>query len=356
MVSPTLQHVFGPVPTRRLGRSLGIDPVPLKTCNFGCVYCHLGRTPRLMSRRSAFFGVTDMVAEVATALAHHEPGDIDWMTIVGSGETTLYSRLGSLIYFIKQRSDLPLAVITNGSLLHLTKVRAELAAADAVLPSLDAGTEELYRRINRPHRDLSFADHVDGLVEFRKGYRGKLWVEVMLLGGINDSSTALGDIATVLERVEPDEIHIATPTRPTEELWVELPNSDGLKRAVSILGRVAKVLTPVAAEGGSTINGDLVGSILKIVSRHPLQEIELQRLLTCWVRGRVDEAMTALTESGEIQVVKRLGRRFWCASDMAFPDEREWPIGVGERSSPATAPEPGFLGGSYRSELLGRPH
>ena len=356
MVTPALRHVFGPVPTRRLGKSLGIDPVPLKTCNFSCIYCQLGRTRRLMVRRTAFFGVTGMVAEVATALARHEPGEIDWMTIVGSGETTLCSGLGSLIYFIKALSHLPVAVITNGSLLHLTKVRAELAAADAVLPSLDAGTEGLYRRINRPHHDMSFVDHVDGLVEFRKGYRGKLWVEVMLLGGINDSTTALADIATVLERVEPDEIHIATPTRPPAELWVELPNSDGLERAVSILGRVAKVLKPVAVEGDSTINGDLVDSIQKIVARHPLQEIELQRLLACWVRGRVDEAMTALAESGEIQVVKRLGRRFWCASDMAFPDEREWPIGIGERSSTAMAREPGSLDGSYRSELLGRSH
>ncbi len=145
----------------------------------------------------------------------------------------------------------------------------------------------------------------------------------MLLGGVNDSSAALGDIAAVLERVEPDEIHLSTPTRPPAESWVEPPNSDGLERAVSILGRVAKVLKPVCVEGDTAIDGDLVGSLLEIVSRHPLQEIELQRLLTCWVQGRVDEAMAALAESGEIQLVKRLGRRFWCAAGMAFPDERE---------------------------------
>ena len=356
MISLAMQHVFGPVPTRRLGRSLGIDPVPLKTCNFSCVYCQLGRTRRLMVRRKVFFGVTGIVAEAATELSHHHDDDIDWITFVGSGETTLCSRLGSLIYFIKSLSDLPVAVITNGSLLHLPKVRAELAAADAVLPSLDAGTEELYRRINRPHPDLTFAQHVEGLVEFRKEYRGKLWVEVMLLGGINDSSTALRDIATVLERVEPDEIHISTPTRPPAELWVELPDSDGLERAASILGRVAKVLKPVAVEGEAMVDGDLVGAILKIISRHPLQEIELQQILTRWVRGRVDETMAALAESGEIQVVKRLGRRFWCASGMAFPDEGQWPSGIGRRNPPATVPVPGSSGGSYRSELLGHSH
>ena len=357
MVTPGMRHVFGPVTSWRLGRSLGIDPVPLKTCNFSCVYCQLGRTRRMTVKRRPFFGVTDIVAEVATALARHQPADIDWITLVGSGETTLCSRLGSLVYFVKSLSDLPVAVITNGSLLHLDKVRAELADADAVLPSLDAGTEELYRTINRPHPDLSFAQHVEGLVEFRKTYRGKLWVEVMLLGGINDSAAALGDIAAVLDRVEPDEVHLSTPTRPPAEKWVELPDSDGLKRAVSILGRVAKVLKPIVVEGDSKIEGDLVDGVLKIISRHPLQEIELQRMLTRWVRGRVDETLAALVSSGEIKIVKRLGRRFWCAADMVFPEEAQWPGNHTESTSPGRVPvSQTSLRRSHQSGLLGYPH
>lgn len=357
MVTPEMRHVFGPVPTRRLGRSLGIDPIPLKTCNFSCVYCQLGRTRRMTVKRRPFFGVTDIVAEVATALAHHQPADIDWITLVGSGETTLSSRLGSLVYFIKSLSNLPVAVITNGSLLHLAKVRAELTDADAVLPSLDAGTDELYRRINRPHHGLTFAQHVEGLVEFRKTYRGKLWVEVMLLGGINDSTAALNDIATVLERVQPDEIHISTPTRPPAELSVEPPDSDGLERAVSSLGRVAKVLKPVAVEGESTIDGDLAGAVLKIVSRHPLQEIELQRMLNRWVRSRVDETMAALLEGGEIQVVKRLGRRFWCAAEMEFPGDGKWPHNNREKDSPGPPPiSRDSVSRLHQSGLLGYPH
>jgi len=357
MVTPGMRHVFGPVPSRRLGRSLGIDPVPLKTCNFSCVYCQLGRTRRMTVKRRPFFGVTEIVAEVATALAHRQPTDIDWITLVGSGETTLCSRLGSLVYFVKSLSELPVAVITNGSMLYLPKVRTELAAADAVLPSLDAGTDELYRKINRPHSDLTFAQHVEGLVEFRKTYRGKLWVEVMLLGGINDSAAALGDIMAVLERVEPDEIHLSTPTRPPAERWVELPDSDGLDRAVSILGRVAKVLKPIAVEGDSTIEGDLVDGVLKIISRHPLQEIELQRMLARWVRGRVDETLAALVSSGEIKIVKRLGRRFWCAADMVFPDEAPWPRNHVESDSPDSVPmSRSFLRRSHQSGMFGYPH
>lgn len=321
MGSTALRHVFGPVPSRRLGRSLGIDTVPLKTCNFSCVYCQLGRTQGLTVRREAFFNVSDVVAEVATALDHSEPGAIDWITFVGSGETTLFSRLGSLIRFVKAISDLPVAVITNGSLLHLPKVRNELLAADAVLPSLDAGTDDLYRRINRPRHDLSFSDHVNGLVEFRKEFYGKLWVEVMLLGGINDSTAALSDLAVILEMVEPDEIHLSTPTRPPAEPWVEPPNSEGLERAASILGRVTKVLQPVFVDGVSAVDGDLAGSVVEIVSRHPLQEIEVERILARGVQERVDETMAALAEGGKIQLVERFGKRFWCAAGLAFPNE-----------------------------------
>ena len=357
MISPGLRHVFGPVPTRRLGMSLGIDPVPLKTCNFSCIYCQLGRTPRMTMKRRPFFGVTDIVGELATALARHQPGDIDWITLVGSGETTLCSRLGSLLYFVKTLSDLPVAVITNGSLLHLARVRADLADADAVLPSLDAGTEELFRGINRPHGDLRFADYVDGLVEFRKSYSGKLWVEVMLVGGVNDSTTALNDIAAVLERVEPDEIHLSTPIRPPAESWVRLPNTDGLDRAETILGRVAKVLRPVVTDGDPKIEGDLVEGILRVVSRHPLQEIELHRMLNRWVRGRVDETIAALVESDRLQVVKRLGRRFWCAADMVFADDPQWPPGENASAAGDAAERPRTrVRRVHQRGLLGFPH
>ena len=317
-----MKHVFGPVPSRRLGRSLGIDPVPLKTCNFSCVYCQLGRTQPLAKKRKAFFGVADIFAEVATALAHHKSDSIDWITFVGSGETTLFSRLGSLIRFVKASTHLPVAVITNGSLLYLPEVRRELSAADAVLPSLDAGTETLYGRVNRSHRNFSFDQHVEGLVEFRKVYEGQLWVEVMLLGGVNDSAEALRDISAVLERVEPDEVHISTPTRPPAEPWVEIPSQEGLERATSVFGSMTKVLHPVDAAVETEVDGELADAILSIVTRHPLQEIELVRTLARWVPERVFETLTALSESRRIRVIERYGKRFWCAANAQFPDQR----------------------------------
>lgn len=320
--APALKHVFGPVPSRRLGRSLGIDPVPLKTCNLSCVYCQLGRTLRPTMRRRAFFSAGEIFAEVATALARHGPDAIDWITFVGSGETTLFSRLGSLIRRIKSLTEVPVAVITNGSLLFLPKVRDELMAADAVLPSLDAGTEKMYRRVNRPSHELTLAQHVDGMIEFRRDYRGSFWVETMLLGGVNDSTSALRDIAAVLETVEPDEIHLSWPTRPPTEPWVEPPRREGMERAASILGGVAEILPPTDVDVVASIDGELVDAVLSIVARHPLSESEIESLLTRWLRGRVEETLDALPRSGKIKIVERFGERFWCAAGAAFPDPR----------------------------------
>ncbi|MEA3326978.1 MAG: radical SAM protein, partial [Chloroflexota bacterium] len=143
-----MKRVFGPVPSRRLGQSLGVDPVPLKTCNWNCIYCQLGRTRPFRIERRYNFSVLEILSEVQQALEAHAPGEIDWVTFVGSGETTLHAGVGEMIQGVKAMTDIPVAVITNGSLLYMPEVRHELQAADAVLPSLDAGNAVLYRRIN----------------------------------------------------------------------------------------------------------------------------------------------------------------------------------------------------------------
>jgi wyosine [tRNA(Phe)-imidazoG37] synthetase (radical SAM superfamily) len=210
-------------------------------------------------------------------------------------------------------------------------------AADAVLPSLDAGSEMLYRRINRPSRGLSLADHVNGMSEFRRAYRGGFWVEVMLLGGMNDSEAALHDIANMLEKVDPDEIHLSTPIRPPAEPWVECPSCERTERAASILGRVAKVLPSTDVEAVPPIGGELVDAVLSIVARHPLRESEVESLLTRWLQARVEETLDALSEDGRIQIVERYGERFWCAAGLLFPNlntERrslDGPMRVSER-------------------------
>ncbi|MCB8916572.1 MAG: radical SAM protein [Pseudomonadales bacterium] len=318
-----MEYVFGPVPSRRLGQSLGIDPVPAKTCNWNCVYCQLGRTIPLTHERRSFFPRQAILDELQQALAQAPAGTIDWITFVGSGETTLSSDLGWLIYQAKRLSNLPLAVITNGSLLYLPEVRRDLAWADAVLPSLDAGTPELYRKLNRPHPEATFERLVEGLVEFRQMYRGKLWLELMLLKGINDDETALRQIANHVQRIRPDEVHINLPTRPPAESWVEPANDEGIMRAVAILGDVARVVHP--ADGSFNLGGcsTVLEAIAAIITRHPMRQAELEHALARWAPGQIQEALHQLQESGRAKVVERLGDQFWSAPAAYFPNATE---------------------------------
>jgi wyosine [tRNA(Phe)-imidazoG37] synthetase (radical SAM superfamily) len=318
-----MKYVFGPVPSRRLGQSLGIDTIPLKTCNWNCVYCQLGRTQPLVNERKEYCHSKEVLAEVWEALETHQPGEIDWVTFVGSGEPLLHNRQGWLIRQVKDMTQLPVAVITNGSLLYLPEVRQELIAADAILPSLDAGREDLYRRINRPHPELTFESLVEGLVAFRDEYLGKLWVEVMLVRGLNDTLQALRDIARVLERIRPDAVHINLPTRPPAETWVQLPSGESLMQAMAILGNIAEVVHP--AEGSFDLSGyeNPLDAVIGIITRHPMRQEELERSLERWTPGQVNQALADLTASGRAQVVKRYGVRFWCEASSHFPDETQ---------------------------------
>lgn len=312
-----MAYVFGPVRSRRLGRSLGIDPIPLKTCNWNCVYCQLGRTTPLTDVRREYCPVAKIITEIEYALDAHSR-EIDWVTFVGSGEPTLHSQLGWLIRRVKALTSIPVAVITNGSLLYRPEVRKELSVADAVLPTLDAGTDLLYRIINRPHPAFSFGQFVDGLVEFRHGYAGKLWIEVMLVSGLNDSEAALKDLATVLSHIEPHEVHISLPLRPPAEPWVEAAGADATARAAAILGAVARILPPIPEGVDVSAADDLLDAVLAVISRHPMSEEELVRTLEKWGPGKAYNVLETLQTTGRAQVVIRFGRRFWSASGARY--------------------------------------
>lgn len=326
-----MKYVFGPVPSRRLGQSLGIDPIPLKTCNWNCVYCQLGRTKPLTNSRIAYFPREEILDEVKVSLDTHQPGKIDWVTFVGSGEPILHSDIGWLIEEVKKITELPVAVITNGTLLHMAQVRRELSAADAVLPSLDAGSAELYRRINRPHPEVKFERHVQGLIEFQQEYQGKLWIEVMLVRGLNDSEGALWPIARLLERINPDQVHINLPTRPPVETWVLPPDDEGLIRTCAILGEFAHVIHP--AQGAFDLSGceDPLEAIIDIITRHPMQQDQIMRCFDDWTPGELEKALAELESSGRAQKIVRYGIQFWSSGQSLFPNEAQ-----SQASSPAS--------------------
>jgi wyosine [tRNA(Phe)-imidazoG37] synthetase (radical SAM superfamily) len=326
-----MEYVFGPVPSRRLGQSLGIDTIPLKTCNWNCVYCQLGRTVPLTNQRQEYYPREKILLEIRQALEAHTAGGIDWITFVGSGEPTLHSGLGWLIQEVKGLTDLPVAVITNGSTLYQQELRNDLGAADAVLPTLDAGKPWLYQKINRPHPEITLERLLEGMRAFRDGYAGQLWVEVMLVCGLNDTEIALADIAAALQTIQPDEIHLNLPTRPPAETWVRPTDDAGLLRAQAILGETARVVHP--ASGSFDVSGaaDLNEAIVGILTRHPMREDELIRTLNDSHQD-VNQALSRLAASGRAQVVERYGVRFWGGPGTVFPDETH-----SQRTSPGSS-------------------
>ncbi len=312
-----MQTVFGPVPSRRLGKSLGIDPVVPKTCNWNCVYCQLGRSTPLVVERREYVPAEDVIAEVAKRLKYYA-GKIDWVTFVGSGEPTLHARLGWMIREVKSLTDTPVAVITNGSLLYQEEVREELTAADAVLPTLDAGTPELYRKINRPWPEPSFEVYVQGLIDFRAQYQGKYWLEVVLVRDLNDTPEALHALAKQIARIHPDKVHLTLPERPPAEPWVQPPTEEGVRRALAILGQVAEVVH--SAQDTFDLSGydNPQEAVIAMLARHPLRERELRAALTRWDADSVQQTLTALQASGQVQVLERYGERFWSLASAKY--------------------------------------
>lgn len=317
------RYVFGPVPSRRLGQSLGIDPIPLKTCNWNCVYCQLGRTQPLTNSRRDYISQGAILEEVEQVLSSRAPGSIDWVTFVGSGEPVLHAGIGNLIRAVKALTEIPVAVITNGTLLDLPEVRDALLPADAVLPTLDAGGAEGYRKINRPHPDITFERHVQGLVAFRKSYQGRLWVEVMLVRDLNDTREALEAIGRVLDLIRPDIIHLNLPDRPPAEHWVQPPTDEGLMRALAILGNHVEVVHPAAGSFDVSGYDSPLEAIVSIVGRHPLRQSEIEQALGDWPAERIEKALTELAAAGRIQFVERYGTAFWGAAPSQYPEKQQ---------------------------------
>ncbi|MGC8624857.1 MAG: radical SAM protein [Phycisphaerae bacterium] len=314
-----MKYVFGPVPSRRLGRSLGIDTVPLKTCNWNCVYCQLGRSMPVVSARREYLPTNEILDEVQKALQSVPPPDIDWVTFVASGEGTLHHRIGEMVQAVKALSPFPVAVITNGSMLDQPAIRAQLAAADAVLPTLDAGSSELFRRINRPHPQFTFARHVAGLMAFAHMQRhAKLWIEVMLVAGLNDTESALRELAGVLATIGPDEVHLTLPTRCPAEKFVHPPDVESLVRVQAILGPMARLTSKSELVLSLSRTDALEDQICNIVSRHPLrlQELEVaaRQVSGLDFRGVLDR----LCAADKVRVIERFGELFVCGGPVRF--------------------------------------
>lgn len=264
-------YLFGPVPSRRLGRSLGIDVTPFKTCSFDCVFCQCGCTTKLNDQRAEFVPLEKVCAEIEAWLK--EDGRADVITFAGSGEPTLYSRLGELIDFIKAHTEIPVMVLSNGTLLHRIAVRDELCRADRVKVSLSAWDEASFQQINRPAPGLCFAQLLAGEREFRKEFLGELWMEVFLMEGINAEQAQVEQIASFAREIRPDRIHLNTAVRPPAEADIRPVSKEKLESLCGLFSPRAEVIASFAASGtGGELQAE---SMFALLRRHPATAAQL---------------------------------------------------------------------------------
>jgi len=263
------RHVYGPVPSRRLGRSLGVDLVPWKTCTYDCVYCQLGRTTTKTTERKEYVPVEEVLSELREKLAADEP--CDFIGLAGSGEPTLHSGIGTLVRAIKGMTKIPVAVLTNGSLLWMEEVQEALLGADLVLPSLDAGDAHLFQWVNRPAEAISFDRMVDGLASFTKRFQGEVWLEVLLLDGVTAYPAQLEKIAALVRRIGPSRVQLNTASRPPAELFAKAVSESRLLALASLLPGQVEVLTAREEAGAPGASGadPSEPEILTLLARRP---------------------------------------------------------------------------------------
>ncbi len=258
-------HVFGPVPSRRLGRSLGIDLVPFKTCTYDCIYCQLGPTTCKTVRRETWVPV-ELVLRGLEEKLHTQP---DYITLSGSGEPTLFTPLDKLIEAVRARTDIPIAVLTNGSLLDNLGVQWGLFLADLVIPSLDAGSDAVFRLVNRPHEGIPFERMLTGLLAFRRRFRGQFWLEVFLLEGYTDSERQVAEIRHCVDLIQPDRVHLNTVTRPPAEDFALAVPRDRLEEIAATFSPPAEVIAEFHSAQALEVGEAGREEILQLLRRRP---------------------------------------------------------------------------------------
>jgi len=293
----TQEYIFGPVPSRRLGRSLGVDLVPFKTCSYDCIYCQLGRTTNKTTQRKEWVPI-DIVTEQLKEKLDSKP---DYITLSGSGEPTLYSRLGELISRIKNLSDIPVAVLTNGSLLGLPEVRNALKSADLVVPSLDAGGSQIFQYVNRPHSNITFSKMLEGLVKFREEYRGQYWLEVFLIAGVRTPDAEIGRLASCVESICPDKVQVNTVTRPPAEDFAERVPRKQLKALAGQLYENAEVIADYSNVHKQQDFSARREDVLTLLKRRPCSIEDIAAGLGLH-RNEVIKYVEELSSEGKIEV------------------------------------------------------
>jgi len=304
--------IFGPVPSRRLGRSLGINNIPPKACSYSCVYCQVGSTRQPEIRPRSFYAPEEIRRAVAARVdeVRHAGEEIDYLTFVPDGEPTLDSGLGSTIELLRPLG-IPIAVISNGSLIWRREVRETLKRADWVSLKVDSVDESVWRRINRPHPDLDLAAILAGMLRFSNAYRGVLTSETLLVDGVNVDEAAVAEVAEFLDKLKPQKAYLSIPIRPPSEAGVRAPDEEQLNRVYQLFSRRLRgveYLTAYEGDGFSS-TGDPAQDLLSITAVHPMREEAVRELLK--KTGSGWEVVQGLVDEGRLRESEYAGRRFY---------------------------------------------
>ena len=301
-------HLYGPVPSRRLGFSLGIDFIPFKTCSLDCIYCQLGQVPEKTVVRKVYVPASEVITQIKEKL--DSGARIDYITFSGSGEPTLNAEIGKLILDIKQLTQIPVAVLTNSTLLCRKDVRDALSEADLIIPSLDAVTQDIFEKVNRPHPSIRISDILTGLKKFRRTFKGKIWIEVLLVKNINDSPAHLPKLKTVLEELHPDRIQLNTVVRPPAESFARTLSLEELEKIKNFIGNRCEIIATFDKTAQAAVLKSEMETILSIIRRRPVTLIDLASSLGLH-RNEVLKYLQMLKEKGAIQLVQHKGSVYY---------------------------------------------
>jgi wyosine [tRNA(Phe)-imidazoG37] synthetase (radical SAM superfamily) len=297
------KYLFGPVPSRRLGMSLGIDLIPKKVCSLDCVYCEVGKTTKLTTDRLEYVKYDKVIAELKHYMSNKPK--IDFITFSGSGEPTLNNRIGDVLNFIKDNyPEVRTAVLTNGTLLSDKKLREELRQIDVILPSLDAASQKAFEKINRPHSKLSLQNYIQGLVDLRNEYEGKIWLEILFLKGYNDSDNELNKLKEAILKIKPDRIQLNTLDRTgTEEGLIPLTKKE-LQYVIDFwdLPNVEIIASQFERTVIESYREDVESAILETIARRPCTLDDLHSFLGIHV-NEINKYLGVLEANSKIETI-----------------------------------------------------
>ncbi len=302
------KYIYGPVPSRRLGLSLGIDVIPYKVCSFNCIYCQLGHTTNLTTKLNEYTPVEDILKDVLDFLK--KDGKADHLTLGGSGEPTLNSRIDYIIDTLKKMSKIPVTVLTNGSLLFIEKVRRAISRSDIVLPTFSSVNQDTFVKIHRPYPTLKIEQIIKGLCDFRREFPGRIWLEIMLIKDINTTPEEIEGLRKVIKKIKPDRIHLNTVVRPPSEEYARPITIDELQKIKEFIGEGCEVIARFKKKGKTRYLEDTKNTILGMIRRRP---VTLDDILDALIIHR-NEALKYLDEliaEKKIQIAEHGNKKYY---------------------------------------------